>query len=57
VPSIREYWILDPLTDADRPTLTAHRRRGRGWQKPVVVGPGGTYTTRLLPGLTLAIPA
>jgi Uma2 family endonuclease len=55
VPSIREYWIADPLTDADRPTLTVHRRRGHGWQKPVVIGPGGVYTTRLLPGLELAI--
>jgi Uma2 family endonuclease len=57
VPSIREYWILDPLSDPDRPTLTVHRRRGSGWQKPIVIGPGGTYTTRLLPGLALAIPA
>jgi Uma2 family endonuclease len=55
VESIREYWILDPLTDPDRPTLTVHRRRGRGWQKPIVVGPGETYTTRLLPGLQLKI--
>jgi Uma2 family endonuclease len=57
VSSICEYWILDPLIDADRPTLTAYRRRGSGWQKPIVVGPGGTYVTKLLPGLTLAIPA
>jgi Uma2 family endonuclease len=55
VTSIREYWILDPLTDPDRPTLTVHRRRGQGWQKPIVVGPGGSYTTRLLPGLELRI--
>jgi Uma2 family endonuclease len=55
VPSIREYWVLDPLTDADQPTLTAYRRRGSGWQKPIVVGPGGVYSTKLLPGLTLVI--
>jgi Uma2 family endonuclease len=55
VPSIREYWILDPLTDPDRPTLTVYRRRGQGWQKPIVVDPGETYTTRLLPGLQLRI--
>jgi Uma2 family endonuclease len=57
VSSIREYWILDPLTDPDQPTLTVHRRRGRGWQKAIVVSPGGSYTTRLLPGLELRIDA
>jgi Uma2 family endonuclease len=42
VPSIREYWILDPRADADRPTLTVYRRRGRRWQNPIAVGPGET---------------
>jgi Uma2 family endonuclease len=53
VPSIREYWILDPRADPDHPTLTVYRRRGRRWQNPVAVRPGETYTTRLLPGLEL----
>jgi Uma2 family endonuclease len=55
VPSIREYWILDPRADADRPTLTVYRRRGRRWQNPILVPPGETYTTRLLPGLELLV--
>jgi Uma2 family endonuclease len=53
VPTIREYWIVDPRQDADRPELTVYRRRGERWQRPVHVPPGSTYTTRLLPGLTL----
>jgi Uma2 family endonuclease len=55
VPSIREYWILDPRADADHPSLTVYRRRGRRWQNPVLVAPGETYTTRLLPGLGLLV--
>jgi Uma2 family endonuclease len=55
VPSIREYWILDPRADADRPTLTVYRRRGRQWQRPIRVPAGGSYATRLLPGFTLVV--
>lgn len=55
VPSVREYWILDPLNDPDRPTLTVYRRRGRRWQRPIEVPSGGTYETRLLPGLVLVV--
>jgi Uma2 family endonuclease len=55
VPSIREYWILDPRASADHPTLTVHRRRGRRWQRPINVPAGGTYTTRLLPGFALVL--
>lgn len=55
VPSIREYWILDPRDDPDRPTLRVYRRRGHRWQKPIDVAPGETYTTRLLPGFTLRV--
>jgi Uma2 family endonuclease len=55
VPSIREYWIIDPRADANRPDLRVYRRRGRRWQKPIDVPAGGTYTTRLLPGFTLVI--
>lgn len=55
VPSIREYWILDPLTDAEQPSLTVYRRRGRRWQRPIHVAGGGTYATPLLPGFTLVL--
>jgi Uma2 family endonuclease len=55
VPSVREYWILDPLADPDRPSLTVHRRRGQRWQRPITVPAGGTYTTPLLPGFTLVL--
>jgi Uma2 family endonuclease len=55
VPSIREYWIVDPRQDADRPTLLVYRRRGRAWQRPLTIAYGEIYTTRLLPGLTLTV--
>jgi Uma2 family endonuclease len=55
VPSIREYWILDPRDDPDSPRLRVHRRRGRRWQRPIEVAPGETYTTRLLPGFALLV--
>jgi Uma2 family endonuclease len=55
VPSIREYWILDPRQDADRPTLHVYRRRGQRWQKRIDIAPGGTYTTRLLPDFALMV--
>ncbi len=55
VPSIREYWILDPRADADRPTLTVYRKRGRRWQRPIAVAFGGTYTTPLLPDFALVV--
>jgi Uma2 family endonuclease len=55
VPSIREYWIIDPRIDPDQPTLTVHRRRGSRWQQPIEVAGGGTYTTRLLPDFVLTL--
>jgi Uma2 family endonuclease len=55
VPSIREYWILDPRADADQPALLVYRRRGRRWQRPITVPGGGTYATRLLPGFILRL--
>jgi Uma2 family endonuclease len=55
VPSIREYWILDPRDDFARPSLIARRRRGRRWQRAIRVAGGGTYTTPLLPGFTLVL--
>jgi hypothetical protein len=55
VPSIREYWVLDPRTSAGQPTLLVYRRRGQRWQRVIRVAGGGTYTTRLLPGFTLVL--
>jgi Uma2 family endonuclease len=56
VPSIREYWILDPQTDPDAPALRVYRRRGKGWQKPIDVPFGGVYETpRVLPGFRLVV--
>src|SRR5262249_50698097 len=55
VPSIREYWILDPRTDADHPPMRVCRRRGQRWQRPIDIAPGETYTTKLLPGFQLLL--
>jgi Uma2 family endonuclease len=55
VPTIREYWIVDTREGFDRPSLIVHRRRGQRWQRPILVGTGGTYATRLLPGFSLAL--
>jgi Uma2 family endonuclease len=57
VPSIREYWIIDPRESYNLPALVVYRRRGRRWQKPIEVPGGGTYTTRLLPGFSLLLDA
>ena len=56
VPSIREYWVIDPRSDPDRPTLRVYRRRGARWQKPIEVAYGETYASpRLLPGFALLV--
>ena len=56
VPSIKEYWVLDPRPDPDRPSLTVYRRRGKNWQKPIDVPFGATYQTpRVLPEFTLVV--
>jgi Uma2 family endonuclease len=55
VPSIKEYWILDPREDADHPTLLVYRRRGSRWQRPITVPAGGTYTTKWLPDFALLV--
>lgn len=49
---IQEYWIIDPLLDPKRPTMLALRRAGDDWEESQVAS-GGTYTTDLLPGLTV----
>ena len=54
VPSIKEYWILDNLTDGNRPSLRVYRRAGRRW-RVLDFAFGETYTTRLLPGFSLVI--
>jgi Uma2 family endonuclease len=55
VPSIREYWIIDPRDNADRPALTVHRRRGQRWQQAIEIAGGDAYVTRLLPGFRLVM--
>lgn len=55
-PTIREYWVIDPLADPNHPTLRVYRKRGsRSWQKPIDVPFAGTYTTPLLPEFTLIV--
>jgi len=54
VPSIGEYWILDTREDPNRPTLTVYRRSGGRW-RPLRLGYGERYTTRLLPGFELTV--
>jgi Uma2 family endonuclease len=55
VPTVREYWIVDPRESHDRPSLLVYRRRGQSWQKLIRIKAGGTYTTRLLPGFTVVL--
>jgi Uma2 family endonuclease len=55
VPTIREYWIIDPREAPDRPTMLVYRRRGKSWQRAIEVGFGETYTTKLLPGFKLLL--
>jgi Uma2 family endonuclease len=51
IPSIQEYWIIDPRRDNDRPIWTVLSRGPAGeWREQLVTGP---YTTALLPGLVL----
>jgi|SRR5579884_1247255 len=54
VPSIREYWILDPRGHARQPSMRVHRRHGRRWRIRDLNG-GELYTTSLLPGLELRL--
>jgi Uma2 family endonuclease len=56
VPSIREYWVLDPREDPEHPSLRMHRRRGNRWVIRDFAG-GSTYTTKLLPGFSLVLDA
>lgn len=56
VPSIQEYWIVDPRDDPARPTLLALARGGDTWtERPTPAG--GAYRTDLLPGLAVDLAA
>jgi Uma2 family endonuclease len=54
VPSIREYWIIDPRDDSRYPSMIVYRRQGSRWRKTEIES-DGTYTTRLLPGFELIL--
>jgi Uma2 family endonuclease len=54
VPSIKEYWVLDPRADANCPSMLVHLRHGKRWRTRQLSF-GDTYTTRLLPGFELII--
>ncbi|MBY0232994.1 MAG: Uma2 family endonuclease [Gemmataceae bacterium] len=54
VPSIIEYWLLDPRESPDRPSLTILRRSGRRWTERRIEA-GGTVTTPALPGFALVL--
>jgi Uma2 family endonuclease len=54
VPTLQEYWIVDPLAVPDAPILRVRQRlTRRRWRRAVVVPFGGTYTAPNFPGLTL----
>jgi Uma2 family endonuclease len=55
VTSVREYWVIDPRPDPDRPSLRVYRRRGRRRQKPIDVAFGETYAPRLMPDFALVV--
>jgi Uma2 family endonuclease len=55
VPSIQEYWLIHAADDDAQFLFRVYRRRGRKWQKPIDLGIGDKYTTRLLPGFELLI--
>jgi Uma2 family endonuclease len=56
VQSIKEYWVVDGLTEGatERPTLRVHRRGRKEW-KVIEVPFGETYTTKLSPGFKLIV--
>jgi Uma2 family endonuclease len=55
VPSIREYWILDPRQDPDHPSLLVYRRSGQRWARVRTVPPYrvARRAARRLRGLSL----
>jgi Uma2 family endonuclease len=54
VPTIQEYWLIDPRKNPERPTFRVHRRQRKGWRiiQPIF---GSVYTTKLLPWFALII--
>jgi Uma2 family endonuclease len=54
-PSIREYWILDPVTISGHLRMLVYRRRGLRWQKAIVINEGETYEARFPPGFSLIL--
>lgn len=54
VPSIREYWILDPRSSSALPSMIVYRRQGTRWRR-FDYAAGSTYTTRLLPDFELVL--
>lgn len=54
VPTIQEYWLIDPRKNPERPTFSVHRRQGKRWR---IIQPafGAVYTTKLLPGFALIL--
>lgn len=55
VPTVKEYWILDPRPRASQPSMTVYRRHGKQWRKPLELAFGEVYTTKLLPGFELIV--
>jgi Uma2 family endonuclease len=54
VPTVQEYWIVDPQITPAQPTLRVRRRLNRRrWRAEIVIPHGGTYAAPTLPGLTL----
>ena len=54
VPTIQEYWLIDPRKNPERPTFRVYRRHRKRWR---IVQPAfrEVYTTKLLPGFALII--
>jgi Uma2 family endonuclease len=55
VPSIREYWLVHGGDNDSQFLFRVYRRRGQKWQKPIDLGFGDPYATRLLPDFVLKI--
>ena len=55
VPSIREYWILDPRQGVEGLKMLVYRRRGRRWATCVTIAAGEKWTTPMLPGFSLVL--
>lgn len=56
VPSIQEYWIVDPRSETAPSMLALTRGGDDGWLEQDVPA-GGTYRTPLLPGLVVELSA